>query len=62
MKNRVAAALRLAAHSLHHADNYLGEFHRRMKRKLGPAASRARLAAAHRSRPAFSRRMISVAP
>jgi transposase len=37
VKNRVALALRLAAHSLHHADNYLGEFSRRMKRKLGPA-------------------------
>jgi transposase len=37
VKNRVALALRLAAHSLHHADNYLGEFFRRMKRKLGPA-------------------------
>jgi hypothetical protein len=37
VKNRVALALRLAAHSLHHADNNLGEFFRRMKRKLGPA-------------------------
>lgn len=37
VKNRVGLALRLAAHSLHHADNYLGEFFRRMKRKLGPA-------------------------
>jgi transposase len=36
VKNRVALALRLGAHSLHHADNYLGEFFRRMKRKLGP--------------------------
>ena len=34
---RVALALRLAAHSLHHADNSLGEFFRRMKRRLGPA-------------------------
>ena len=37
VKNRVALALRLAAHSLHHADNSLGEFFRRMKRRLGPA-------------------------
>jgi hypothetical protein len=37
VKNRVALALRLAAHSLHHADNALGEFFRRMKRRLGPA-------------------------
>jgi transposase len=37
VKNRVALALRLAAHSLHHADNSLGEFFRRIKRRLGPA-------------------------
>jgi transposase IS116/IS110/IS902 family protein len=37
VKNRVALALRLAAHSLHHANNSLGEFFRRMRRKLGPA-------------------------
>jgi transposase len=37
VKNRVALAFRLAAHSLHHADNHLGEFFRKMKRKLGPA-------------------------
>jgi transposase len=37
VRNRVANALRLGAHSLHHAKNYLGEFFRRMRRKLGPA-------------------------
>jgi transposase len=37
VRNRVALALRLGAHSLHHAKNYLGEFFRRMKRRLGPA-------------------------
>jgi hypothetical protein len=31
----VALALRLGANALHHADNYLGNFFRRMKRKLG---------------------------
>ena len=35
VKSRVANALRLGAHSLHHANNYLGEFFRRMRRKLG---------------------------
>jgi transposase len=35
VRNRVALALRLGAHSLHHANNYLGEFFRRMARKLG---------------------------
>src|SRR5262249_33321998 len=30
VKNRVASALRMGAHSLHHANNYLGEFFRRM--------------------------------
>jgi transposase len=35
VRNRVALALRLGANSLHHADNYLGNFFRRMKRKLG---------------------------
>ena len=35
VKNRAATALRLGAHSLHHAKNYLGEFHRRMKWRLG---------------------------
>ena len=31
----LSIALRLGAHPLHHADNYLGEFFRRLKRKLG---------------------------
>lgn len=35
VRNRVALALRMAANSLHHADNYLGEFFRRITRKLG---------------------------
>ena len=34
VRNRVALALRLGANSLHHADNYLGNFFRRMKRKI----------------------------
>jgi hypothetical protein len=33
-RSRVALALRMAANSLHHADNYLGEFFRRIARKL----------------------------
>src|SRR5262245_16859396 len=35
VRNRVALALRLGAYSLHHANNYLGEFFRRITRKLG---------------------------
>jgi len=35
VRGRLALALQLAANSLHHADNYLGEFFRRMCRKLG---------------------------
>ena len=35
VRNRLSIALRLGAHALHHADNYLGEFFRRLKRKLG---------------------------
>jgi transposase len=35
VKNRVAIALRSGAQCLYHAQNYLGEFYRRMKRKLG---------------------------
>ena len=35
VKSRVAAALRMGAHSLHHAKDYLGEFFRRITRKLG---------------------------
>lgn len=46
VKNRVAIALRLGAHSLHHANNYLGEFFRRMRRKLG--APEAITATAHK--------------
>jgi hypothetical protein len=34
VRNRVSIALRLGAYVLHHADNYLGEFFRRRKRKL----------------------------
>jgi transposase len=32
---RVATALRMGAQSLHHAKDYLGEFFRRITRKLG---------------------------
>ena len=35
VRNRVALALRMGAHSLHHANNYLGEFFRRISRRLG---------------------------
>jgi transposase len=35
VRSRVAAALRMGAHSLHHAKDYLGEFFRRITRKLG---------------------------
>ena len=35
VRNRLAQALRMSAHSLHHADNYLGEFFRRISRRLG---------------------------
>jgi hypothetical protein len=35
VRNRVSIALRLGAYALHHADNYLGEFFRRLKRRLG---------------------------
>jgi hypothetical protein len=35
VRSRVATALRIAANSLHHAKNYLGEFFRRITRKLG---------------------------
>lgn len=37
--NRVARALRMAAQALHHADNELGEYYRRLRAKLGGAAS-----------------------
>jgi transposase len=36
--NRVARALRMAAQGLHHANNEMGEYYRRMKAKLGGAA------------------------
>ena len=35
VKSRVASALRMAANSLHHSKGYLGEFFRRITRKLG---------------------------
>jgi len=35
VKSRVATAFRMGAHSLHHAKDYLGEFFRRITRKLG---------------------------
>jgi transposase len=35
-KNRVALALRLAAHSLHKSQTFLGEYFRRMKARFGP--------------------------
>jgi transposase len=35
VRSRVASALRLGAHSLHHAKDYLGEFFRRITRRLG---------------------------
>jgi hypothetical protein len=39
VKNRAAIALRLGAHCLYRAQNYLGEFHRKMKWRLGPPAA-----------------------
>lgn len=35
VRSRVALPLRMAANSLHHADNYLDEFFRRSARRLG---------------------------
>jgi transposase len=35
VKNRAAIALRLGAHCLYHAQNYLGDFYRKMKWRLG---------------------------
>jgi transposase len=35
VRSRLATALRMAANSLHHAKDYLGEFFRRITRKLG---------------------------
>ena len=46
VKNRAAIALRLGAHSLYRAKNYLGEFHRKMKWRLG--APEAVTATAHK--------------
>jgi transposase len=37
VKSRIALALRIGANSLHHAKNYLGEFFRRIVRRLGKA-------------------------
>jgi transposase len=37
--NRVAAALRLAAHSLHHSHSALGAYYRRQKSRLGAASA-----------------------
>lgn len=44
--NRVAAALRLAAHSLHHSKSALGAYYRRQKSRLG--APKANTATAHK--------------
>lgn len=38
-KNRAGALFRLAAHSLHHDPSPMGDYLRRMKSKLGPAAA-----------------------
>jgi hypothetical protein len=46
VRSRVAIALRLAARSLHHAKDYMGEFFRRICRKLGK--SQAITATAHK--------------
>jgi hypothetical protein len=46
VRSRVATALRMAANSLHHAKDYLGEFFRRITRKLGKP--QAITAAAHK--------------
>lgn len=46
VKNRAAIALRLEAHCLYRAKNYLGEFHRKMKWRLG--APEAVAATAHK--------------
>ena len=35
VRSRVATALRMGAQSLHHAKDYLGEFFRRITRRLG---------------------------
>jgi transposase len=46
VKNRVAIALRLGAQCLYHAKNYLGEYYRKMKWRLG--APQALTATAHK--------------
>jgi len=46
VKNRAATALRMAAHSLHHSQSFLGHFYRRMRAKLG--APKAITATAHK--------------
>jgi transposase len=46
VKNRAAKALRMAAHSLHHSQSFLGHFYRRMRAKLG--APKAITATAHK--------------
>lgn len=46
VKNRIANALRMGATCLYHAKNYLGDFYRRMERKLG--APKAVTATAHK--------------
>lgn len=46
VKNRAAIALRLGAHCLYHAKNYLGEYYRKMKWRLG--APQAVTATAHK--------------
>jgi transposase len=39
VKNRAAIALRLGAHCLYHAQNYFGDFYRKMKWRLGTPAA-----------------------
>ena len=46
VKNRIAMALRLGAQCLYHAKNYLGEYYRKMKWRLG--APQALTATAHK--------------
>jgi hypothetical protein len=46
VKNRAAIALRLGAQCLYHAKNYLGEYYRKMKWRLG--APQALTATAHK--------------
>lgn len=46
VQNRIATALRLAAHSLHHSKSALGAYYRRMNARLGPP--QAIMATAHK--------------